>query len=169
MGSWNELVVGIGFPDETPTSVIDILDFLVNGGGIREVLSREDRDKVLVAYEMLELPQHPFFADDYPWYELLGIDTANFAGLPYGELTKDKILKRYDLTIRAKTKYDWEIRSFLHWVAQYSDTTGVVGYTRNIDEPNYFDLIWFERGKAYFQELILDEVQPSRRTEITPD
>ena len=164
MGSWDEFNLAIELRKDTPKAVIDILDVLINSDRSDEIIVEEV--SVPASYTSLEIPQHPFFADGPVWCDLLSMDCAYFAGVVFADFSFERYLERYQLTIRAKIKYGWGIEEFLHWIAPYSATTGIVGNRRRDELPDYFYLIWLESGKAYLQEINVEEVQPSKREEI---
>ena len=160
MASAWELSLAIEIREDTPEAIVDLLNIMVHETG------EKYHTLVEVEYSQFELPKHPFFGFATEWYGFLGNASAYFPGIPFSDLSFGEYTKTYHLTIRTIRRKGDGIHSFLHWIAPYSETTGIVGHMRCDETPAYFYLIWFEDGKAYLQEIKVNEVQPSKREEI---
>jgi hypothetical protein len=149
MGFYQELVLTCNLKEDCPQQVIDILNYMLQ----TEKSSTHDTDNP-------NAPDHYFFEinnDEWKWFLN---DTYYFPGEPFAKLTHVQS-GFYQLTLRTMIKYgDEMVAAFLHWLVPYSYTEGFVGYTRT-DETPEIDLIYFEEGTAYYQEVEMWNTPPT--------
>lgn len=92
---------------------------------------------------VIEIPDHPLFLTSR-WKFMLCSDSYYFDGVTHSHFAYDSIGKDYRLTVRCNLKnYDDEIKKFLDWIIQKSDTQGFVGYTR-YETSEVPSLIYFD-------------------------
>lgn len=118
MGMYTELVLAVELKKDTPESVINILNYMV-----------EYDD------ETPETENHKLFSDTTRWEFMLRSDSYYFDGITNTILKYDDISKSYYLTVRCNLKnYSDEIELFVEWVSKYvqkdKDVPQFVGYKR---------------------------------------
>ncbi|MCY7679903.1 hypothetical protein MH122_13955 [Bacillus pumilus] len=104
MGMYTELVCAFQLIEETPRSIIDILEFMT---GQREVQPND-------------LPDHDLFSNETRWKWMLQSDSFYFDGKTYSKIENDMIVGTCYVSIRCNLKdYDDEIAKFIDWVSPY--------------------------------------------------
>ena len=99
MGMYTELHFNSELKQDTPESVIKILEFMLGNGE-----------------EPAELPNHELF-DTTRWRGMLKGDSYYFDADTHSTLRFDDISKSYYLCVRCNVKnYDDEIEKFIDWV-----------------------------------------------------
>jgi hypothetical protein len=94
-----------------------------------------------------------------PWYyATLDSDSSSFPGLVHHAIECESFGSENDtcyFTLRMSRKnYDYDLETFLVWLAPYSATEGFVGHMRMDVDKNNPKLIFFRNGKAIFKECI---------------
>src|SRR5215213_9531831 len=141
MAPWEELFIACDLIKNTPEHVIDILTYLISS----------NLDDAPDSLELPPLPDHYFFHNtDYHWQDLLGDATTYFHGEPFVRFTRHGPLSNIHLTMRTMIRGgDNLVKGFLDWLAPYSRTQGVVGFTRCDESRDYIYLIRFEERIVY--------------------
>src|SRR5262245_8691747 len=117
MAIYQELVLACNLKKDVPQQVIDILNYMI-------ALYLDFKTGQSYHIPAPDLPGDPFTK--------LRFDDAQFA-------------QYYKFTTRAMMKSgDWEFALFLLWLVPYSETEGFVGYTRDDENEQAIDLIYFE-------------------------
>jgi hypothetical protein len=68
----------------------------------------------------------------------------------------------YEITVRTSVRMGHErVASFLHWLAPYVETEGIIGFTRSDVSWNNIALVQVSEGKVYYVQVNLyaDPVQ----------
>lgn len=164
MGMYTEIVLAMQLKRDTPSEVIEILEYLV------DTFQKQGPEIA---------PSHPFFQT--PRWKMIGDgDSYYFPGITNSKIEYDDIARAYFLTVRSNLKnYDQEIQKFLHWLAPYSQA-GTYTPPRNGFPPTgpdqdfvgYFfyeederpTLVFFHEGKAYFS--IVKDVELRERDRV---
>lgn len=127
MSCYITFIMGCELKKNIPQRVVDTLEYMTN----------PDKDA------NNKYPDHPVFETD-DWEYMLG----------KSELTYNETSQTYHLKINNSIKDDIEqIEKFLHWIAPYSKSKGVVGFV----QPDYYRIparILFEKGLAYTIEPV---------------
>ena len=104
------------------------------------------------------------------WRSTLDDHSASFPGLTYHAVEYESYSSENDtcyITVRISRKnYNWDIETFLVWLAPYSETEGFVGYMHHEVQENPL-LIFFRDGKAFFREcasFVESEVKLNKST-----
>jgi len=156
MAPWEELILTCNLKGDVPNQVIDTLNYLI---------AVPVFDFASLKFEPYPTPDHHFFHDnDYHWQDLFGGATSYFPGEPFVRFSDDRYL-----TMRTLVRSgDMLVRGFLDWLAPYSETEGIVGYTRCDETPDSADLIWFEKGTVYYFSIALYNDPPTvKQVKIT--
>jgi hypothetical protein len=157
MGYYQELVLTCNLKEDCPQPVIEILNYIFQ------------TEKPITDNENIpEVPDHEFFRindDEWKWFCV--DDTYYLPGEPFAKLTHDQF-GFYKLTLRTMSKYGDElVAAFLDWLVPYSRSEGFVGYTRSDEEPQ-IDLIYFEEGAVFYDEIQMWKTPPTiNRRKIT--
>ena len=130
MGMYTEIYICSEIKDDTPDSVLKVIQYLFDG-------KQELKD-----WEKLELPAHEFFKTDR--WRIIG-KCCSYYHIPFAtsDLRYDEISKSYHLVSRSDLKnYDGEIGLFFDWIMPYLDKYEgeFIGYSRyeENDEPKLY-------------------------------
>ena len=130
MGMYTEVYICSGIKDDTPDSVLKVIQYLFDG-------KRELKD-----WEKLELPAHEFFKTER--WRIIG-KCCSYYHIPFAtsDLRYDDISKSYHLVSRSDLKnYGGEIEAFFDWIMPYLDKYEgqFIGYSRyeESDEPKLY-------------------------------
>ena len=150
MAPWEEFFLACNFKPDTPQLVIDWLTYLTPPFDDESVTKPS------------EVPDHHFFdSDSWDWEQIFMDDTYYFPGKSVAHFGKDEFAGRYTLTARAMVRAgDYAVAALLHWIAQYSQTEGFVGYTRCDEIHDVINHIHFYKGEAYYHQIDLGEDPP---------
>ncbi|ARC67896.1 hypothetical protein P5637_07065 [Bacillus paralicheniformis] len=129
MGMYTELVCAFELLEETPSHIIETLEFM---SGQRD----EQPD---------ELPDHKLFSEGSRWKWMLQSDSYYFDGKTHSEIVNDTLVGGCYVTIRCNLKnYDNEIENFIEWISPFiykKDENYFIGYKR-YEEDNEPELIF---------------------------
>lgn len=104
MGMYTELVCAFELIEETPSNIIETLEFMCG--------QREEHPD--------ELPGHELFSDETRWEWMLQSDSYYFDGKTYSKIENDNIVGRRYVSVRCNLKrYDNAIEKFINWVSPY--------------------------------------------------
>ena len=108
MGMFTELYLGVRLKKDTPSNVIDILKYMING--VDEDNGEEVPDTA---------PYHPLF-ETRMWEHMLQCRSYYFHARLVNILQYDDISESYHLTVRSDLKnYNDEILYFIDWLTPY--------------------------------------------------
>ncbi|AWQ17081.1 MULTISPECIES: hypothetical protein [Bacillus] len=118
MGMYTELVCAFELIEETPSHIIETLEFM---SGQRD----EQPD---------ELPDDKLFSGGSRWKWMLQSDSCYFDGKTHSEIVYDTLVGGCYVTIRCNLKnYDNEIENFIEWISPFiykKDENYFIGYKR---------------------------------------
>ncbi|WP_331828047.1 hypothetical protein [Bacillus velezensis] len=104
MGMYTELVCAFKLIEETPRSIIEILEFMTG--------QRDEHPS--------ELPEHNLFSEDTRWKWMLQSDSYYFDGKTHSKIENDAVVGGCYVSIRCNLKnYDDEIEKFIDWISPY--------------------------------------------------
>lgn len=140
-----ELFLAMDLKPDTPQNILNILEYMTH--------SEDTEFKASLPSDFLNE------VDD--WLYILRKEEARIPGelgsvfrRAYRYTQSGQDVYRYTLGFRVflLDDYFYEVyESFLKWLAQYSETTGFVGYWREEADLHPI-LIYFKNGKVYFSE-----------------
>lgn len=138
MGMYTEIALNISLREDTPESVLSILEKMATGED--ETIERP-------------LPDHAFFKCDR-WHHLMIMGSCYFHGLSLSKY-KWRDCGVSALSFRSNLKnYDDEILKFLGWITPYVDPDDHAGYFRYEEDDNP-TLIYFEYNDDLSTKLSL--------------
>lgn len=130
MGMYTQLVLGVKLKQNTPSTVIAMLAYLVG-----------DKSDMPLAPIPMTSEASEFFFETPRWDATLRCDSYYFDWTSRSFLDRDDLYRdkpMYYLSVTSNLKnYDGEIAKFLMWLAPYIDTNGFLGFTRyeEFDHP----------------------------------
>ncbi|MGG3397624.1 hypothetical protein ABER78_12085 [Bacillus velezensis] len=118
MGMYTELVCAFELIKETPSCIVEILEFMTG--------QRDEQPN--------ELPEHKLFLEGNRWRFMLQSDSYYFDGKTHSEIVRDTLVDGYYATIRCNLKnYNNEIENFIDWISPFiykTDENYFIGYKR---------------------------------------
>ena len=149
MGAYQELVLTCNLKEDCPQQVVDLLNYMFQ---VDKSITHETNNP--------EAPDHEFFRineDEWKWFLE---DTYYFPGEIFAKLTHDQF-GFYKCTLRTMLKYgDEMVATFLDWLLPYIRDEGFIGYTRSDEDPE-IDLIYFEEGAVFYEEIQMWNTLPT--------
>ncbi|WP_195536352.1 hypothetical protein [Bacillus paralicheniformis] len=129
MGMYTELVCAFELIEETPSYIIETLEFMSG--------QRDEQPN--------ELPDHKLFSEGSRWKWMLQSDSYYFDRKTHSEIVSDTLVGGCYVTIRCNLKnYDNEIEHFIEWISPFiykKDENYFIGYKR-YEEDNEPELIF---------------------------
>ncbi|MBU8573712.1 hypothetical protein [Bacillus pumilus] len=122
MGMYTELVCAFELIKETPSHIIETLEFMSG--------QREEHP--------IELPANKLFWEGDKWKWMLQTDSYYFDGKTHSEIENDTLVGGRYVTIRCNLKnYNDEIENFIDWISPYIQKDYdhyFIGYKRYEDD-----------------------------------